>query len=378
MNRTARVRVAGCIALLAGVCGAVEAVEPPQDETLVGYNLYSGGGLTVQGPALIVKKELLNRMSVTAGARVDLVSSASVDVVTQASPYKERRTEYNLGGTVLYDEVLTGVDYIQSRESDYTSDTVSVRMTHDLFDRNTTVNLHVSHSWDKVGKNNDPSFGWKDFNRTIYAGGLTQSLTQRWLVQVNYEATADSGFINNPYRSVYTIGGGTAPEHYPDARTGQAWVLRTGYGFAPDSTDELSPGQRSSIQFDYRYYQDTFDIQSHAARVLFQHYVGTNWLFGTSYRYHRQSAASFYGDRLPATQLYKARDKELSQYSDHWIGASLQYKPIGFTWAGLSNFYVELSYDFLMYDYDNFTDPRTGELYSLRAHVLHTSLGFNY
>ena len=378
VSMTVRVRVAGCVALLAGVFGTAEAVEPPRDETAVGYNLYSGGGLTVQGPAMIVKKELLNRMSVTAGARVDLISSASVDVVTQASPYKERRTEYTLGADALHDDVLTGINYIQSRESDYTSDTFSVRMSHDLFDKNTTLSLHVSHSWDKVGKNNDPSFGWKDFNRTIYGGGVTQSVTPRWLIQLNYEATADSGFINSPYRSVYTLGGGMAPENYPNARTGQAWVLRTGYGFASTATDELSAGQRSSLQLDYRYYQDTFDVRSHTGKALFQRYVGASWLLGAFYRYDRQSAASFYGDQLPASQLYKARDRELSQFNGQWVGGSLKYKPSGFTWYGLENFYVELSYSFLLYDYDNFTDPRTGELYSLRAHVLHTSLGFNY
>lgn len=378
MTVTTPIRVAGCFIWLAWALGTAEAVEPPRDDTSFGYNLYSGGGITVQGPAMIVKKALLKRMSVEAGARVDLVSSASVDVVTQASPYKERRTEYTLGTQVLHDDILTGVNYTQSRESDYTSNTLAIGVAHDLFEKNTTLSLRVSHSWDKVGKNGDPSFGLKDFDRTIYAAGITQSMTPQWLLQVNYEGTADSGFINNPYRSVILESGASAPENYPDARTGHAVVLRTGYGFVPDSPDDVVAGRRSSLQFDYRYYQDTFAIRSHTGKVLYQRYLRDGWLLGSFYQYHSQGEASFYGDRLPPTQLFRARDKELSRFSDHWVGGSLKYKPRGFTWHGLEDVFVQFTYSFAMYDYDDFTDPRTGSLYSLRAHVLHTSLGFSY
>jgi hypothetical protein len=366
------------LALLAGLLGTAEAVESPQDELSIGYNLYSGGGITVQGPAMIVKKELLKRMSIKAGARVDMVSSASIDVVTQASRYEERRTEYTVGTDVLHNEILTGVTYTQSRESDYTSNTVSIGMAHDLFDKNMTLGLRFARSWDTVGKNGDPSFGRENANRTIYAVGISQSFTPRWLLQMNYEGTADSGFLNNPYRSVILDSDTLAPERYPESRTGHAWVLRTGYGLVPGTAGDLSIGERSSIQLSYRYYQDTFAVHSHTGKVEYQRYVRNNWLIGALYQYYRQGEASFYGDRVPLTQIFKARDKELSRFSDHWIGGSLAYKPRGFIWHGLGNLSVLFSYSFLMYDYDNFTDPRTGALYSQRAHVLHTSLGFTY
>lgn len=378
MSAHARVHVAGCVAVLVGLFSTAEAVEPPQDEISIGYNLYSGGGITVQGPAMIVKKTLLNRMSVKAGARVDLVSSASIDVVTQASPYTEQRTEYTVGTDILRDDILTGINYTQSQESDYTSNTLSVAMAHDLVDKNATLNLRAARSWDQVGKNGDPAFGQEHANRTIYSVGLSQSVTPRWLGQINYEGTADSGFLNNPYRSVILNSEAPAPEHYPESRTGHAWVLRTSYGFDPGSSGDALLGQRSSIQLDYRYYQDTFAIQSHTGTVEYQRYVRADWLIGSFYRYHRQGEASFYGDRVPASQIFKARDKELSRFSDHWIGGLFKYKPRGFNWHGLGNMSVVFGYSFLMYDYENFTDPRTGALYSQRAHVLHTSVGFTY
>jgi hypothetical protein len=358
--------------------GKAVALEPPQDEFSTGYNYYSGGGITVHGPAMIVKKDLLNRMSLKAGERVDLVSSASVDVVTQASRYKETRNEYTLGTSYLHNDTLMGIDYTNSRESDYISDTFSVGLAHDLLEKNMTLNLRVSRSWDQVGKNHDPAFGWKDFNRTIYSAGITQTLTPWWLIQFNYEATADEGFINNPYRSVLTTVGGTPPENYPGARTGHAWAIRTGYGFFPHSVEENAVWQRSSVQLTYRYYQDTFDVRSHTGKILFQRYFRDNWLFGISYQYQWQGEASFYGDRLPPDQVFKARDKELSRFTDHWFGGSIKYKPKISKWKWLDNPFVQCSYNFLLYDYDNFTDPRTGELYSLRSHVFHSSIGFDY
>ena len=355
-----------------------KAIEPPQDDVSVGYNYYNGGGITVQGPAVIVRKDLLNRISLKAGARVDLVSSASIDVVTQASPYKEERKEYTFGANVLRGDTLVGLDYTNSSESDYISDTLSVGLARDLFDKNTTLSLRVARSWDQVGKNNDPAFGWKGFNRTVYSAGVTQSLASRWLVQFNYEVTADQGLINNPYRSVFTLDGGTAPENYPEARTGHAWVFRTGYGFPPRATDESTGGGINSIQLDYRYYQDTFGVRSHTGGASLQHYLLNDWLFGLSYQYYWQGEATFYGDRLPVSQVFKARDKELSRFRDHWVGVSAKFKPKRWRWRWIENPYIQLSYSFLIFNYDNFTDPRTGELYSQEAHVIHTSLGFNY
>ena len=354
------------------------AIEPAQDEVEAGYNYYHGGGVTVTGPAVIVQKNILNGATLKAGYTVDIVSSASIDVVTQASPFKETRTEYSLGTDILRGDTLVGVDYINSRESDYLSDTLSVGMAHDLFDKNMTVSLKVARSWDQVGKNNDPSFGWKNFDRTIYAAGVTQSVTPRWLIQLNYELTADEGLINNPYRSAITLSGALVPENYPDARTGQAWAIRTSYGFPNGASDDGNGGIRSSIQLDYRYYYDTFDVHSQTAKITFQRYFVSNWLGGVFYQYYFQDAASFYGDRVPANQLYKARDKELSQYHDQWVGLTLKFKLKQTQWGIIHNPYIQITNSWMLFNYDNFTDPRTGQLYSQRVYVIHTDLGFNY
>ncbi|MFQ5588656.1 MAG: DUF3570 domain-containing protein [Nitrospiria bacterium] len=368
---------AGVVLLMNLKMETAKAIDPPEDEVFTGYNLYQGGGITVHGPAIIVRKALKEKAAIEAGARVDLVSSASIDVVTQASKYSEERKEYTLGGSRIFGETLVNASYTLSDESDYTSDTYAVGLTQDLLDKNLTLSLRVARSWDKVGQNDDPAFGWKDFKRTIYGAGLTQSFSPRWLVQLNYEISADDGYINNPYRSALSLGGAPLEEHYPDARTGQAVVLRSSYAFLA-ARPEGPGGVGSTIQIDYRYYRDTFDVRSHTAKLLSQHRVYSNWRMGVFYRYAEQSAASFYGDRLPVNQFFRARDKELSSFSDHWAGVSLKYQPPRRTWGWLQKPYFKAGYSMIIFKYDNFTDPRNGELYSKDAHVFSASFGFNY
>ena len=61
----------------------------PDDRADALYHRYEGGGVTVDGPSLLVRKKFGEKYSVAANYYMDIVSSASIDVLTQASPYKE-------------------------------------------------------------------------------------------------------------------------------------------------------------------------------------------------------------------------------------------------------------------------------------------------
>ena len=93
----ARARSARLLAPLAGLLGGVlssapaAAVTLPEDTAEAMYHLFDGGDLTAQGPALLVRKSLFDKVSVTGTYYVDMVSNASIDVVTTASPFKETR-----------------------------------------------------------------------------------------------------------------------------------------------------------------------------------------------------------------------------------------------------------------------------------------------
>ena len=80
--------------LLSG--GAVAGVLP-EDRSDVLYHLYEGGGVRIDGPSVLVRKQIGTSVSVVGNYYVDMISSASIDVVTTASPYKEEREQWSLG-----------------------------------------------------------------------------------------------------------------------------------------------------------------------------------------------------------------------------------------------------------------------------------------
>ena len=65
----------------------------PEDRADIMYHRYDGGGVEVDGPSILVRKSVGESFSLSANYYVDSISSASVDVVSTASPYTEERTE---------------------------------------------------------------------------------------------------------------------------------------------------------------------------------------------------------------------------------------------------------------------------------------------
>ncbi len=353
----------------------VFAIDPPEDSTETAYNFFEGGGITVQGPALIIRKAIKEKTAIEAGSRIDMVSSASIDVVTQASPYSEERQEHHIGVSHIFKDILVSSTYTLSDEPDYNSNNLALALSHDLFEGTLTLDLRFARSEDKVEKNSDPAFGEKEFDRKTYAVGLTRLLTSHALVQVNYELSADQGTLNNPYRSALISGTGTpVPENYPRVRTGQAWLIRTGFALLGGGIGRL----RGSIQLDYRYYKDSFGIRAHNTKIHYQHRFSGNWRFGLFYRYYAQTAATFYGDRVSLTQIFKARDKELSTFSDQIVGGSIRFEPDQKRWGMIVSPYFKAGYSLIFFNYDDFTDPRTGSLYSWDANVVQAGFGFSY
>ena len=74
--------------LLAGTA-ATHAATLPEDKAEAMFHSYDGGGVKANGPAFLVRKSLADRVSISGQYYVDAVSNASIDVVTQASPFKE-------------------------------------------------------------------------------------------------------------------------------------------------------------------------------------------------------------------------------------------------------------------------------------------------
>jgi hypothetical protein len=332
----------------------------PEDRADLLYHYDNGGGTTVAGPALLVRKSIGESVSAYASYYVDNVSCASVDVLTTASPFKEKREEYGGGVDYRYRNTTLGLSALRSNEPDYTANTLGATVAHEVLDGLTTFSLGYSVGRDDVGK------AHTDFadhvNRYQYKLGVSQVVTKSLLMNLNYEVILEDGYLHSPYRAA-RLSGLSVPEVYPRTRDGYAVALSLVKGLGSND------GQLdASAHLRYRYFWDNWSIRAHTVDLGYGSRLGDRWQVEPHYRYYKQSAASFYADEFTTQMVFMARDRELSDFSSNALGAKASYqlfnRRFNFNRATLN-----FAYDFIRYDYNNFTDVRTGRLYAYKANV---------
>lgn len=324
----------------------------PEEAADVLYHRYEGGGMTIDGPSVLVRKNIGEQFSISGHYYVDSVSAASVDVLATASEYTEERTEYSAGFDFLKEKTLMSVGYVQSDENDFEARSIHLSISQDMFGDLTNLTLGYSVGWDEVGKV-DSDFS-EDARRQNYRIGITQVLTRNMLLGFNYEAITDRGFLNNPYRRVRyedplsPRGYEYQDEVYPETRTSNASALRLLY-YLP---------YRASIKGEYRYYSDTWGIEAHTIEAAYVHPIGSHWIAEAKVRYYKQSDADFYSDLYPFrdAQSVLARDKELSKFTGMTYGVGISYGTEVREFSGVDKLEFSLLLDFMEFSYDNFRD----------------------
>lgn len=331
------------------------AVDLPGDKGEALLHVYDGGGVTASGPAFLVRKSLTDRISLNGSYYVDMVSNASIDVVTTASKFKETRNAYEVGADYVVRDTLMSLKLSRSDEPDYLSDALSADISQEVFGGMTTVSMGFTRGSDDVYKKADPEFA-DEVTRWQYRLGVTQILSTRLLASANFEAVSEDGFLGSPYR-VARVFGAAVPERNPRARNSRALEFRAVYDM----------GSRDAIRGSYRYFWDNWDIKSHTFEVGYDRHVAEGWIAGGHVRYYMQDQALFYSDNATTETRYISRNRQLSKFNDVAIGAKATY-----TFASVPGRYelqAHANYEFMRFDFDNFTDLRNGKLYAYNAHV---------
>jgi len=347
------------------------AVLPP-DRADIMYHKYDGGGMTIDGPSLLVRKSVSDNVSLSANYYVDQVTSASIDVITSgASPYTEERTEYSLSGDYLLNKTIISLGMTTSSENDYDANTWFFGISQDFFGDLSTLALSYSYGADDVGMSTDETFD-EEIRRQNYQISWTQVVTKNLIMNLNYNIITDEGFLNNPYRSVRyrtETGYNFEAELYPETHTSHSVAVRARY-YLPI---------RAAFLFEYRRFNDTWEINGYNLEFGYIQTFLEHWTAEARIRYYKQSDAEFYSDLFNRAEefTYRARDKELSEFTDttFGVGISYEFKP---QWAGhwIEKASANLMLDFINFDYNNFRDLRVdnrpvGEepLYSFDATV---------
>jgi hypothetical protein len=339
--------------------GHAEAADLPEDSAELMYHSYIGGGVVANGPALLAQKSVGDEISFSASYYVDMVSNASIDVVTTASPYRERRDETGVGAQVLHRESLVSVGATRSTEPDYIADSASIDVSQELLDGMTTLKIGYTRGWDTVMKHGDPSFS-QPADHWQYRLGLTQVITPRWLASLNTEAISDAGFLSSPYRAARVFGT-DVPEVDPPTRTSRAATLRA----------VGAVGESGAVRASFRYFWDTWDIRARTLEAGYAQHLGPRWTVDGNLRYYWQEHASFYSDDFAAPMTYMSRNRQLSTFHDLGAGAKATFS--AYRVPAVMEVKLSAAYERLQYHYDDFTDLRpgaNGRLYSSGANVV--------
>jgi hypothetical protein len=362
------VAAAQLLGLVIGIIGphgpsAVQAVPLPENRADLMFHSYDGGGVKATGPALLVRKSLLDRVSLSGSYYVDMVSNASIDVVTNASPFKERRTEMGVGMDYAVRDALITLSASRSKEPDYVARAVSIDVAQETFGGMTTVALGFTRASDDVGQKDrgffDEARHWR------YRLGLTQILTQRVLASINFEAVSDDGFLGSPYRSARVFGA-AVPERNPRTRSSRAVKFRV----IGDIGNDIA------LRGDYRYFWDNWNIKAHTFEFGGAKQINERWLVDGYGRYYMQDKALFYSDNAQADTLFISRNRQLSTYDTIGLGAKVAY-----TWMRVPGRYevrVHGAAERTRFNFKDFTDLRSGALYSYDATVLQVFVSATY
>ena len=363
--------------------GVAHAGVLPDDRADVLYHRYDGGGVTIDGPSVLVRKKVGKSLSFVGNYYVDMISSASIDVITTASPYTEERTQWSMGMDYLRGNTTMRVNYTTSEESDFDAETVSFSVSQDMFGDLTTLTLSYALGDDLVRKSDDPTFE-RPLDRQIYGVGITQILTKNLISSLNVETVTEEGYLNNPYRSVRyfdpdsALGYSFEPELYPNTRTSNAVGVRLRY-FLP---------YRAALEGEYRFFTDTWDIEGHTGSLSYIH-PWSDWTFTGKFRYHDQTGAHFYRDIFGRSQEtnFRGRDKELSELTSYTFKLQAAYEFLsddGNDWGFIKRAKVTASLNMLYVEYQDFSDltalQPVGEepLYELDANIFQLYFSFFY
>jgi hypothetical protein len=243
---------------------------------------------------------------------VDVVSAASVDIVSTASPHwTEVRHAGGVSGSAAFDPVTLGASAVVSREPDYLSITGGATLSLDLLDKNLTPYLAYSREQDSVGRTDLPHEYWHSKHVNNLQLGVTVVLSRSTIGSIQWDGSFERGYLAKPYRYVPLFAPGQAASIPAGASIDDVNRLRLSLRpdeQVPDSRDRhaLSAhlahrGDASTLRLDERLYTDDWGVLAATSELR---YIidARRWLeLWPHLRHHIQGAARFWRRAYEAT-----------------------------------------------------------------------------
>jgi len=299
--------------------------QPVASADLRGAIYEDSDATTITTATAAVRATAFEVVNLKARYLIDVVSSASVDVVSAATGrFDEIRHEAEGGIGYVDSSRSATVTYIRSTEPDWTSHTMSLGLSHDFFSHQLTLGVSGTLVLNKVGRVDDDNFA---DTLTVGAGGLSATIvaSPKDIVSVAYSATYSAGYHASPYRFAYLLDHDpsgltagltlSAPETHPEKRFRQALAARYNrYLF-----------KHSALRSHLRGYLDDWGIRS----VTFgsEYVIGFPPVeLGVFVRGYGQTKATFYQPTYATPQRYMSADREMCKFMDGFAGARIGWR----------------------------------------------------
>jgi Protein of unknown function (DUF3570) len=204
-----------------------------------------------------------------------------------------------------------------SAEDDYRSRVYGLASAFTWNEKTTTATLGVTRVDDTIESNSDATFEGELSGVTLSAG-LSQVVSPRVVLGVNYQLGYLQGFLSNAYRRAL-IGPLPHAENHPSSRLRHN-LEGTLSWFVPDSDTTLALA--------YRTYIDSWDIMALTPEARVYQQLGEDWVLRLRYRYYTQTRAYFY--RSPSYPVgYTGpltADPKMAELDSHQLGLKAELR----------------------------------------------------
>jgi len=259
--------------------------------------------IKVTEPVLWGRARVGEAWEVQGSLALDMVSGASYEGISNvsgrpvqtisAASVKDRRHLADAKVTRRFGETTLALSRSFSEENDYRSHAYGLEVRHDLNERNTTLAFGYGQSADRIGSFDSPTLDARRDTRE-YLLGVTQVLSRTAVVQSTVTISRGEGFFNDPYKFTRTFRANGPPAFVPDTRPASrasvAWFTRY---------RQHVPSAAGTLQAEYRYFRDDWEVRAHSLEVAWQQSLGESWAVRPALRYHTQGAARFYLPEVP-------------------------------------------------------------------------------
>jgi hypothetical protein len=279
--------------------------------------------------------------SVDGSYLIDVISAASVDIVSTAS---RRWEEVRQGGgaKVSYKRGDWGgsLEASISSEPDYLAYAGGGYLTRDLDERNLSLILGYGYGFDRIGRTGTPfSVFSHSFDHHAFSLGMTKVIDRSTTLALTADLKLEIGDQSKPYRYIPLFSAEIAPSVPVGASLAEVNQLRGAASVIeslPLSRQRYALTARLARRFDAavlrlesRIYDDSWSIKGFLsdAHLLFD--LAPRWTAGPHLRYYVQSASSFWrlayvGDAT-SVPTYRTGDRELGPLMNLTGGGSVRW-----------------------------------------------------